>query len=163
MSMTAAVYRRDDILVVPRNATLPDLCVCCGLPAHPKRTRQGFHWRPREYYLLWIYSWVGILILIMIARERMLLLVPLCPAHRFRNRMARWTGYALLIGAIPVASVMGAFMDSNNVDRVMEVVSLIAYSMIVVGLIVLILYRSPLRAAYISPTHGYFLAPGMTS
>ncbi len=74
--------------------------------------------------------------------------------------MARWTGYALLIGAIPVASVMGAFMDSNNVDRVMEVVSLIAYSMIVVGLIVLILYRSPLRAAYISPTHGYFLGAG---
>src|SRR5712692_760239 len=112
----AGVYQDGDVLVVERSARLPDLCVKCGQQAHPRRLKRGFNWRHREIYQLGFYGWLGVLLLVTVARERLVLEIPLCSKHRGYYQAIRRAGYALLLGAFPAGVAWAAMSAATDAD-----------------------------------------------
>lgn len=92
--------------------------------------------------------------LLTVARERMVLRIPLCRRHYWRYRFARLFGRSLLLGAFP--ATVGWFVLTED-EFGMWVVF---FSMLVVGMSLLILCGRPLRTLFINSEYGCFFGAG---
>jgi len=95
-------YADGDILVIPRNASLPASCVKCGgIPKEP--------WLQKTFYSsnpLWSGG-----LLWRILRKRVQLLVPLCALHESRRKTRLWIGSILLLSSIPLSGAVAALLE----------------------------------------------------
>jgi hypothetical protein len=110
--LSGGVWREGQLIVVPTQAELPDVCVKCGEPADGWRWRKKLYWHHPALFLLIIFP--GLLIYVIVAlcvRKKATVGVGLCRAHRsHRNKwiLATWMltlgGIAGLVAGIAVAA-----------------------------------------------------------
>lgn len=94
--------RKNKLLVVPRGAALPPMCVKCGQPALSRLLKKKYYWHSPWLLLLILIGILIYAIVAIIVRKSFELSVPLCEEHWQRRRRALWTGAGLLVGSIVV-------------------------------------------------------------
>lgn len=146
-------YQKGDKLVmpVPSDAPLPPRCVKCGNPATEPLLLKTFSWHhPAIYFLL--ISPIIYLIVAMIVRKTVIILVPLCDAHKSERKMRLWVGAALLIGCIPLPVALALLIQDDAASVAAVCLGIV---MFIVGLIFVNL-SSPLRPTHIGPQTAEF-------
>lgn len=104
---TDRVWRDGKVLVAPKDAALPPLCVKCGEPASQMKKRV-FFWHHPALYLLVLCGLLLYLIVAIIARRRATLTVGLCPRHAGKWRNGMLLGWLGALAGIGVAVAGGA-------------------------------------------------------
>ena len=109
------VWREDKILVMHKQAVLPDRCIKCNQPAGGRRLKRKLYWHHPAWYLLILISlWIYI-IAALIVRRSAKIEIGLCEIHRRK----RWRAIAIswlfvLIGILGI--VVGAVMSDAPVN-----------------------------------------------
>ena len=110
----AGVWRQKGMLVMHKQATLPDRCIKCNRPANGQAITKRFNWHHPAWYL---FIFVGLLIYVVVAlvvRKRVVLSLPLCDEHLSKRRTAIWASWGIL--ALSVAMII--FGASNNLPAI---------------------------------------------
>src|SRR5205085_3670359 len=97
------LWRSDRLLVMSREATLPDRCVKCNAPAHGQRLRRNLYWHSSYLYLLLLLNLLIYLIVAIIVRKRAKVEIGLCDSHRHQRWLAitlAWFGFLGGIGML---------------------------------------------------------------
>ena len=98
------VWRDGKLLVMRKEAVLPDRCVKCNLPAGGIRLKRKLSWHHPAYYLLILASiWIYIIVAL-IVRHTAKIEIGLCEIHRRK----RWN--AIAISWLSVLSGIGAIV-----------------------------------------------------
>lgn len=108
---TDGVWRDGNILVMHKQAVLPDRCVKCNTPASGMRLRRNLSWHHPAYFLIVL---AGLLIYVIVAlcvRQRAKIDIGICEAHRSRRRNRILAAWLIFVGAI-VAIVLGSTNES---------------------------------------------------
>ncbi len=103
---TAGVWRDKSILVMSRDAQLPNRCVKCNEPATGSRLKRKLSWHHPAYFLLILVVFLVYIIVAMIARKVATVEVGLCERHRAarsRNILITWSLVLLAIGGFVLA------------------------------------------------------------
>jgi len=98
-----SVWRQDSVLVMTRQALLPDRCIKCNEPAERKLKRKLSWHHPAIYLLVFVGALVYV-VLAMIMRKTATIEVGLCENHsaiRTRDIMITWT-----LGLLSIASIL---------------------------------------------------------
>ncbi|HTC95738.1 MAG TPA: hypothetical protein VK699_20010 [Terriglobales bacterium] len=141
-------YVDGEILVVPRNAALPAICVKCGgVPQEP--------WLPKTFYSpnpLWSRG-----LLWRILRKRVQLLVPLCALHESKRKTRLWIGSILLVSCIPLSVAVAALLEGyESKGYPVETTALsVCLAMFITGRILISASRV-LRPTYVGDSYARF-------
>ena len=87
------VWRAGPLLVMLKDAELPDRCVKCNAPAEGRRLRRNLSWHPPAWYLLLLFNILIYVIVALIIRKTARIEVGLCADHRSRRRRAIAVGW----------------------------------------------------------------------
>lgn len=107
---SAGVWRQKNMLVMHKNATLPDRCVKCNRPANGRKLTKKFMWHHPAWFL---FIFAGILIYLIVAlivRKPVTLYLGLCDEHFSKRRTAIWASWGVL--ALSVGLII--FGAANN-------------------------------------------------
>jgi hypothetical protein len=102
----AGLWRDSTMLVLRKEAELPDRCMACNQPADGRRLKQTFYWHPPAYYLLVLINLIVYVLVAMMVRKSAKLEIGICERHqrqRFRAAIVGWVGTPLGILAIASA------------------------------------------------------------
>lgn len=96
-------WRSGNLLVVRRNASLPDRCVKCNAPAHGRRLTRKLSWHTPWIYLIIFVGVLFYVIAAVILRKRARVEIGICEAHwaaRRRDVLIGWASFlvAILLG-----------------------------------------------------------------
>ncbi len=94
------VWRDGALLVMSKDAELPDRCIKCDAPAEGWRLKRKLSWHPPAYYLLILLHVVIYVIVALIIRNKATLYIPLCPEHRRKRRRSIAIAWALCLTGI---------------------------------------------------------------
>lgn len=120
------VWVDGDLLVMTKDATLPDRCIRCNAPAHGYRLRRNLSWHSPAWFLLILVSWLIYLIVALIIRKKAMIDVGLCEVHRGRRRRAIAVGWVLgVLGVGLIAWGLSRFRHGEAV-AVAGVVAILA-------------------------------------
>jgi hypothetical protein len=89
------------LLVMSKNAMLPDRCVKCNEPAGGYKLKRNLMWHSPWYYLVVLLNLIIYVIVAMIVRYTAKVYIPLCRRHKSRRRWsiaAAWLSVLLGIG-----------------------------------------------------------------
>jgi hypothetical protein len=106
------VYRDGKSVVVTDGTPLPPRCVKCGQPIATEPKARKYSWHSRWLYLLIFLGLIVYVIVALAVRKQWKLAVPLCEAHRMRQRQRRWIGASLLIAGIPIMILLMGLLSS---------------------------------------------------
>ena len=146
----ATPYQADGLLVVPRTATLPPICIKCGRPATFLPYR--YTWFHPAFYLLCLIGLLPAAIVILIVQKKLDVATPLCPDHLRERKTRIRTGTALLLLCVPVGVAVGILPKDPDSGLYGF---LLGFLMFIVGY-VLISMRVPMRAKHIDDYRGKF-------
>ncbi|MDY6946950.1 MAG: hypothetical protein SXG53_14635 [Pseudomonadota bacterium] len=105
------VWRADKVLIMARDADLPDRCVKCNDPAdEPTRTRKVY-WHHPGYYVLLLINVILYVIVALIARKTAAVNPGLCGRHKQKRVRGIWIGWGGLVGGL--AAMFAAFDHQN--------------------------------------------------
>ena len=93
---------RGDVLIVPKNADLPNVCMKCGTQENIVRRQGKFSWTPVWARLLVLVCTVAAIVAILITTKRGQLSMPLCAPCN-----ARWSGAIAALVGVVVALIVG--------------------------------------------------------
>ncbi len=88
------IWRNNDILMMHKNATLPDICIKCGEHAGGVRLRRKLRWHSPYYYLLLLVNLIVYIIVASVASKRAIIDFPICSKHlesRKKAMLISWT------------------------------------------------------------------------
>ena len=122
---TDGVWRSGNLLVMDRDASLPDRCVSCNEPSVQRLVRR-LQWHSSWVYILAIFNLLIYALVALSVVERAKIEVPLCERHvrRRRTGIAIAWGIALLGMAVPFA-VLGIGPQDDSALPVLSVFTLI--------------------------------------
>lgn len=114
------VYREGKLLIVGRDADLPNTCVKCNGPCEAPKLPVTFHWRPGSALTWWLAGLVlGPFVGVALAGFRETIRLGLCTIHRAQRRRRRLA--AFVVGAITVLVLLTAayrvLFDEFPTDR----------------------------------------------
>ncbi len=95
------------LIVMGRNATLPNRCVRCAAPAEA-RIRTRLAWHSPWLYLLLVAPLLYILVALVV-RQTARVEIPLCGRHRRRRSRARWIAFGILVTCLPAGYAAGVW------------------------------------------------------
>jgi hypothetical protein len=96
------IWRDGLILVMDKEAKLPDRCVKCDEPSEKERLRRNLYWHHPAYYALVLISPLIYLIAYAIVRKTAQVDVGLCSQHRWRRWRAIAIAWALGLAGVAV-------------------------------------------------------------
>lgn len=111
---SAGVWRQKNLLVMHKDATLPDRCVKCNNPANGRKLTKKYMWHHPAWALTILAGVLIYLIVVLIVRKQVVLNLGLCDEHFSKRRIAIAVGWLLLLLSI-VMFVVGI---SNNLPAV---------------------------------------------
>lgn len=122
---TGGVWRDKDILVMTKDASLPDRCVKCNAPTHGFRLKRNLSWHPPVLALL---IFVALLVYVLVAAfvsKRATVHIGVCAEHMQRRRNLLIIGWAMMaIGLItPVIAFANEYVGIALLGMVLVVVS----------------------------------------
>ncbi len=136
-------FRDGNNVVVPKGALLPPYCVKCG-NTEVTRVDKSFSWLNPSYYLL-LFLGLGIGLVYLIFRKRVVLAVPLCEPHRQYIRKLKIAATVLLVGCVPVGVLLGFLIGEPDGDMW----GLLIGVLMLFGGLISVLVRRPLNATHI--------------
>lgn len=103
----AGLWREGNLLVMRKDAELPDRCVRCNAPADGYRLKRNLSWHHPAFYLIVLFNLLIYVIVALIVRKTAKIYVGLCEEHRrkrTRTILTAWffslLGIALIVAAI---------------------------------------------------------------
>ena len=107
------IARSKKVLVMGRNALLPDRCVKCNSPSSGQRLKRKLYWHSPVLYLLLfvnilIYALVAILV-----RKKAAIEVGLCDRHFAKRRVAIGVSWVLFLASVILIVTLG-FVGSGE-------------------------------------------------
>lgn len=141
---TAALWRKQRLLVMARDAQLPDRCVKCNAPADGFRLTRKLSWHPTWVVLMVCVNLLIYLIVAMITSRKATVEIGLCQHHREARRRNLWLAWSAA-GSMVLAIVL-ALAFSKGWLALFGLLFLIAA--IVFGLL-----AQPVTAAFIDHQH----------
>ncbi|MBV8555365.1 MAG: hypothetical protein JO116_07360 [Planctomycetaceae bacterium] len=103
----AGVWKSGKLLVMTKDAALPDRCVRCNQPADGLRLRRNLSWHPAAWFLLLAISPLLYIIVALIVRKTAKIEVGLCEEHRARRRRAITMGWLVSLAGIALMLGLG--------------------------------------------------------
>jgi|SRR5271155_2464363 len=146
------VYAAGNLVVVRRGSILPARCVKCGNTPTDPWPKISFSWHHPGYYLFIITPLIYVIVAL-IVRKTIKLSIPLCKAHKSIRTKRLWTATVLLVGCIPVPSILGVYVDN---DAIVGALVWLGIGMFIAGLFFLV-SATPLKTASISSEGAEFL------
>ena len=145
-----------NLLVVSRDAVLPPYCVRCGRPATAPFLKKRFSWHPQWLYVFILFALLLYAILAGIMSKGMVLHLPLCSKHREHYNAIKLAALILLLGCIPQMIIVALYFPEKYqgpgiAAGILE---------LLVGLVLLAVNSSMLRATFIDQQYGYFAKAG---
>ncbi|HXT58671.1 MAG TPA: hypothetical protein VN699_08545 [Pirellulales bacterium] len=94
------IWREGKLLVMHKNAVLPDRCVKCNQPAYGGRLKRSLSYHhPAVYVLILAGLWVYIIVAL-ILRHTAKIQIGICERHRNKRRRAIAMSWLLVVGGI---------------------------------------------------------------
>lgn len=118
----AGVWRDKAILVMSKDALLPDRCVKCNVTT-TGRLKRKFAWHHPAIYILILVAWLAYLIVAMIVRKRATIEVGICDEHRAKRRTYIWISWALVL--LGLGGFVAAFMWDDGTPALLGFLVLI--------------------------------------
>lgn len=131
---TVGLWRDGDILVMSKDAELPNQCLKCNGPTNGRRLKRQLSWHPQGYYLIVLFNLLVYILVAMVVRKTAKVLIPICELHRRRRIRAIALGWLLSLGGIAVI-IGGATSGTARNETASGVILAIGFVMIVVGLV----------------------------
>jgi hypothetical protein len=100
----AGVWRQKNMLVMHKQAALPDRCVKCNRPANGRTLTKKFMWHHPAWFLFILAGVLIYLIVALVVRKPVTLHLGLCDEHFSRRRTAIWSSWLIL--ALSVALII---------------------------------------------------------
>lgn len=94
------LWRDGALLIMRKDAVLPDRCVKCNAPAEGQRLRRNLSWHPSGWYILLLISIPIYVIAALIVRKTAKIEIGLCAGHKSRRRRAIAVGWVLSLAGI---------------------------------------------------------------
>lgn len=107
--MLGGLWRSGKLLVMRKQALLPDRCVKCNQPAHGFRLKRNLSWHTPWLALLILVAWIVYIILAAILSKKATIQIGLCEEHRrIRNRdlLIAWLAVAASICSFVLAAYL---------------------------------------------------------
>lgn len=89
------IWRDNDILIMHKNAILPDMCIKCGEYANGVRLKRKLRWHSPYYYLLLLVSILVYIIAASVASKRAIIDFPICSKHLESRKKAMLISWAV--------------------------------------------------------------------
>jgi hypothetical protein len=107
---SGGVWRDGKLLVMHKQAVLPDRCVKCNQPARGRRLKRSLSWHHPGYFLavlagVWVY-----IIVALVVRHTAKIEIGMCDVHRRKRWQAIATSWLLALVGI-LAMFGGAMLD----------------------------------------------------
>lgn len=90
------IWRDNDILIMHKNATLPDRCIKCGDYTNGLRLKKNLRWFSPYYYLLLLVNSIVFIVVASIASKRATVEFPICPKHHESRNKAMMISWAVI-------------------------------------------------------------------
>jgi hypothetical protein len=123
------VWRDGALLIMTKDAELPDHCLKCNLPTGGWKLKRKLSWHPPYWYFLILLHILIYVVAALIVRQTATVMIPLCEDHRRRRRRAIAVGWFLGVTGV---LVLGAGLSTPGYEAAGILVGLI---MLLVGLI----------------------------
>jgi hypothetical protein len=142
-------WRWRDFLLVPREATLPGMCIKCGEPTDRPLKKQRVYWyTPWVLLALLIHFWVFI-ILALIVRRKGVVFRALCEKHERRRRRAIAIAWTLCLSGVGLIAYGIYLSSTRRQNDLMAGCMMAAVVLLLAGLIVGIRGARALQVKYI--------------
>jgi len=108
---TTTIARKKKLLVMGKDARLPDKCIKCNAPANGLRLKRDLYWHPSAIYLLIILSILIYAIVAIIVRKRAKIEIGLCPTHARKRKICialAWFSWLGMLGLFIAAAGLGS-------------------------------------------------------
>jgi hypothetical protein len=126
---SAGVWRQKNMLVMHKQAALPDRCIKCNRPANGRKLTKTFSWHHPAWYALVIAGLLIYVIAALIVRKSVVLHLGLCDEHFSKRRTAIWASWGIL--ALSVALIiLGA---ANNLPALLLIGILLIFVAAIYG------------------------------
>jgi hypothetical protein len=102
------VWRDGNVLVLIRDAQLPDRCVKCNEPADEPTKARKVYWHHPAIYLLVLINALIYAVVGLIVRKKAVVAAGLCAVHKKRRRLALTLGWISLFAGVGLLSWMAA-------------------------------------------------------
>ncbi len=133
------IWRDGDLLVVPRKALLPPVCVASNMPADTEVVRK-FYWHPPQYFLFLCIHFFIYIIVAFYVRRRHDLTIPLSgdvAAQRWNKILTGWgIGLAGLTVLIPGMFVLGASLVEQTYILLSIVTFTSGFTVAIAGIVI---------------------------
>lgn len=96
-AQAGGVWRSGNILVMHKNALLPDRCIKCNSPTHGSHLKRKLSWHNPALALLAFMGLLPYLIAVLIASKSAKVDIGLCQTHIKRRRAAIFVSWGLLL------------------------------------------------------------------
>jgi hypothetical protein len=151
------LWRDGPLLVMRKDAELPDRCVKCNTPAEGRRLRRNLSWHPGAWYLLVLVSLPIYVIVALIVRKTARIEVGLCADHRARRRRAIAVGWALSLAGFGMI-IYGASVNRGDVALIGVVPLLAGLIFGLIGSQTVVASRIDKNLVWLKKVHPSFLA-----
>lgn len=128
-------WRDGRLLVLRKEAILPDRCIKCNLPANQYRLTRKLSWHPPVWYLTLLISPLLYIIVGIFVRNSARIKVGLCPHHRTRRFHVIASAWAAILVGIALIMVGSAWAESDWFLLVFLVASIMILSGIIGGIV----------------------------
>lgn len=106
------LWREGDVLVMRKEAELPDRCVKCNAPADGYRLKRKLGWHHPAFYLIILVALLLYVIVALCVRKTATVQVPLCEDHRSRRKRTILLGWLFSLGGL-AAMIAGIALSSD--------------------------------------------------
>jgi uncharacterized membrane protein len=157
------VWRDGKLLVMAKDAALPDRCLKCNLPANGGTLRRKLSWHPPFWYLLLFFNVIIYCGVALLVRKTATVSFPLCEVHRKRRLRSIAVGwlFSLLGIAVMVAGIAGLERSEAVGPLVILAGVLLLFVGIISGLMgaqVAVPHKIDKRFVWLKKAHPEFLA-----
>lgn len=104
----SGAWQDGPLMVLSKDAVLPDRCIQCNGPAEGYRLKRSLHWHSPGWYLLILFNIILYAIVALCVQHTAKIYVGVCPEHRARRRRVitiAWLSLPLAIGVWIVGSL----------------------------------------------------------
>jgi hypothetical protein len=131
--LSGALYRKGKLLVMHKQATLPDVCVKSNQPANGWRLKRNLSWHHPAVYLALLLNLIIFVILAMVLRKQATIYVGLSKPWFHKRRWAIFIGWASFFFGVALIIVAAVLADQYPAAAV-------AIPIALVGMLVGIIY-----------------------
>lgn len=109
---SGGVWRDGKLLVMHKQAVLPDRCVKCNQPAGGRRRKRSLSWHHPGYFLLVLASVLVYVIMALVVRQTAKIEIGMCEIHRRKRWQAIATSWLLVLIGILAIFGGGSLIDA---------------------------------------------------